>query len=299
MSILSLGFAGFVGLVAVAYYLLPRRGQNLLLLAASYLFYVTWSWQFLASLLALTAFNFVLARRLEPAQSPRPIALRVGVGVNVLVLVFFKYVDFFVPEILVLLSRLGVPVHVDTLNVLLPVGLSFYSLQAISYLVDVYRGQLSAASDWAEFALYMAYFPKLTAGPIERARSFLPKLAGRRTLNSEVLAKGFTLIMIGLVRKIVIANPLLGAIPNRVFEDPAAFSGGALAAWLLAYACGIYCDFAGYTDVARGVSALYGIQLSRNFDQPFFSRNLGEFWNRWHISLSLSTQNRNVRFSAR
>ena len=176
MELTSGLFAGFVGLVLLQYYVLPRRAQNYLLLIASYVFYLSWSRFFPLVLLGLTLANFIIAQGLERAG--KRYWLWMGVGLNLAALAFFKYADFFVPELLDTLSRLGFGTRADTLRILLPVGLSFYSLQGISYLVDVYRGQLRAATDPVDFALYMAYFPKLTAGPIERARSFLPKVVG-------------------------------------------------------------------------------------------------------------------------
>ena len=284
MELTSGLFAGFVGLVLLQYYVLPRRAQNYLLLIASYVFYLSWSRFFPLVLLGLTLANFIIAQGLERAG--KRYWLWMGVGLNLAALAFFKYADFFVPELLDTLSRLGFGTRADTLRILLPVGLSFYSLQGISYLVDVYRGQLRAATDPVDFALYMAYFPKLTAGPIERARSFLPKVAARRIVDNGFLARSGMLLVVGLVRKLVVADPLLAAIPGELFEAPLQFSGPQLAAWLAAYGFGLYNDFAGYTNVARGVSGLFGIELSRNFAWPLFARSFTEVWDRWHITLS-------------
>lgn len=286
MNIHSLGFFGFTVAVLVLYYLLPRKKQNVLLLVASYMFYITIAWHFALILLIMTVANYFLGTKVEIGSQAKK-WLKLGIGFNLLVLFFFKSANFFVPDILNFLSRLGFHVQVEGLKILLPIGLSFYVLQAISYLVDVYRKQMSACSNPVDFALYLAYFPKLTAGPIERARTFLPKLKQQRVVDNELLSKSFTLIIIGLVRKVVIGDTLLMAIPAKVFETPLEFSSIELLLWLMAYAFGVYNDFCGYTNIVRGISGFFGIELSRNFINPFFSRNFSEFWNRWHITLSL------------
>jgi alginate O-acetyltransferase complex protein AlgI len=199
---------------------------------------------------------------------------------------FFRSADFFLPEALNWLAQLGVQTQAGGLQILLPVGLSFYTLGNISYLIDVYRGQLAAAADIVDFALYLAYFPKLLAGPIERARSFLPKLAAQRVVDNAVLARSFTLIVVGAVRKLLIADYLAAIMFPGVFETPSQYAANELWMSLLIYAVYLYNDFAGYTSIVRGVSGLFGIELSPNFGQPYFARNLTEFWNRWHITLS-------------
>ncbi|MBD3307295.1 hypothetical protein GF339_12715 [candidate division KSB3 bacterium] len=284
MNLISLQFFGFVGLVLVVYYLLPRRAQNYWLLAMSYGFYLTWSWQFPLILAGMTGWTFFLAQKLQADQSRRRVWLYLGIGGNLGVLLLFKYADFFVPQMASLISRLGM--NVKGIQILLPIGMSFYILQAISYLLDVSRKQIPAATHIGDFALYLAYFPKLTAGPIERARTFLPQLAQHRVVDNEALARSFTLITIGLVRKIVVADMLLKAIPSKIFVTPEQFSALELFIWLATYFFGLYHDFAGYTNLMRGVSGLFGIELSRNFAHPLFARNFTEFWSRWHITLS-------------
>ena len=284
MNIVSTPFAVFLVPVLFLYYLLPHREQNCLLLIASCIFYALFSWWFLAILVVFTAFNFFASRKIQNGKRAKASWLWTGVAFNLLTLVLFKYANFFKPEITGVLKSMGI--QTDGLGILLPVGLSFYVLQAISYLVDVSRGQAKATSKWVDFALYMSYFPKLTAGPIERARSFLPLLDRQRVVDNETLARSFTLIVIGLVRKTVIADPLMRAIPDKVFEMPSQFSGVELCAWLIAFSFALYNDFAGYTKIVRGISGLFGIELSRNFANPLFARNFTELWNRWHITLS-------------
>jgi alginate O-acetyltransferase complex protein AlgI len=283
MFITSIAFAGFVVAVLAVYYLLPRRPQNYWLLLVSYIFYVTWAWEFAVVLLALTLANFFLGRAM---QNGKKWPLWTGIGLNVLALAFFKYADFFVPGALAVLSRFGVRAGGGAIAILLPVGLSFRVVELISYLVDVRRGQVEDAPDLVDFALYLAYFPKLVSGPIERARVFLPKLAGPRRVDNDMLARSFTLVVVGLIRKMIIADMLAIMIPSDLFQSPERLSGPKLAVWLVSYGYFLYNDFAGYTGIVRGVSGFFGIELSANFRVPFAARNFTEFWNRWHITLS-------------
>jgi len=286
MSITSLTFAGLVLLTLAFYYALPRRAQNLLLLGVSYAFYATWSWWYLLVLWALTLANFGLAQRVRRKGQPRRGALWAGIAVNVAALAVLKYESFFVPGLRATLDRIGVQTGAGGLDVLLPVGMSFYIVAAISYQADVYRGLVAPADDLVDFAVYLAYFPKLLAGPIERARTFLPRLAAPRVVDNDQLARSFTLIVLGVVRKLVLADTLTLMLPRGVFGNPNEYGAPQLIGYLLIYALALYNDFAGYTNIVRGVSGLFGIELSANFATPYFSRNLTEFWNRWHITLS-------------
>ena len=287
MTLISLQFATYTALVLALYYALPRRPQNVLLLAASYGFYVTWSAWYAGVLAALTAFNFALAPRLRSADgTPHRRRLWLGIGVNLAALGFFKYAGFFADDLGAWLGRVGLRDGSGALDIVLPVGMSFYVVQVISYLVDVARGQASPSHDPVAFALYMAYFPRLLAGPIERARTLLPQLGAARVVDEAALARSTTLIVVGVVRKLVIADTLTQMIPPDIFRQPRAFTSLELAGYLVAYAFALYNDFAGYTSVARGTSGLFGIELSRNFNLPYIARSLSDFWNRWHITLS-------------
>jgi len=286
MNVQSLEFFGFTAVVLVLYYFLPGKKQNYLLLIASYVFYITLSYYFALILLLMTVANYLLGRKIGKEKPSRK-WLFTGIVFNTAVFCFFKSAHFFVPEILAFISRLGLRIQTENLKIILPIGLSFYILQSVSYLIDVYRRQIPACNKPADFALYLAYFPKLTAGPIERAQSFLPKLSKQRVVDNELLSRSFTLIIIGLLRKIVIADTLMQAVPAGLFKNPADFSTMELTAWVVALLVGVYNDFCGYTNIVRGVSGFFGIELSRNFQHPLFSRNFTEFWNRWHITLSL------------
>jgi alginate O-acetyltransferase complex protein AlgI len=286
MTITSLHFVLFTALALAVYYLLPRRLQNVWLLFVSYVFIVSWDWTFAAVLGMVTALNFLLALRLRINDQGRRGLLWLGIGFNVLTLVFFRAAGFFLPELEAMLAFLGLSTQAGGLQILVPLGLSYYTLQTISYLVDVHRGQLKAESDFVNFALYLAYFPKLLAGPIERARAFLPKLAQPRRVDNRMIAQSVMLIFVGLVRKLMIADTLTASFIPDVFQLPAKYSPPELVFWLVIYAFALYNDFAGYTDIVRGISGFFGIELSANFRAPYLSRNFTEFWQRWHITLS-------------
>lgn len=284
MSITSLQFAGFLILVLGAYYLLPRRWQNYLLLLASYGFYASWSWHFPVVLLLATVLTYLLARRL--LARPGRGCLWAGIGLNILILVVFKYADFYLPNLLHLIGvGAGTPLA-GVLAIALPVGFSYRVLENISFLVDAYRGEVAPLPGPVEFALYTAYFPKLLSGPIERGRTFIGQLTQGRLVDNEMLSRGFTLIVVGAVRKLVIADTIRRLMPAGVFTTPLEYPASELAFWLIAEVFVIYNDFAGYIDIIRGISRLFGIELSRNFSAPFFSRNFTELWMRWHMTLS-------------
>jgi D-alanyl-lipoteichoic acid acyltransferase DltB (MBOAT superfamily) len=280
VEITSLSFAGFVAGVFVLYHQLPHRAENVWLLAASFGFYALWDWRFGLVLLGLTLVNFWLAQVLARTDSRS--WLWAGIGLNILVLLIFKYNHFYLPE----LSHLLGGVDLGALTLLVPVGLSFYLVQVISTLVDVRMKRIQPEKDWLLFCLYLFYFPKLLSGPIERARTFIPKLKQPRVVNADLFVRSLSLVLVGLFRKMVIADSLMALAPQDAFTNPAAYSAQHLVTWLLGYAFALYNDFAGYTSIVRGISGLLGIELSQNFIRPYSSRNFTEFWKRWHISLS-------------
>jgi D-alanyl-lipoteichoic acid acyltransferase DltB (MBOAT superfamily) len=286
MEITSFQFLLFVPGILIVYHLLPHRAQNYWLLFASYVFYITWSWEFALLLLAATIFHFELAKRLREDGQGRPLLLWFGVGVNIGLFIIFKTSSFYVGRLTTVLKTMGWQYGLGGLQFLIPLGLSYYVLQNISYLVDVYRGQIPASTNRVDFALYLAYFPKMVAGPIERARTFLPILARPRRVDNSSLTHSLVLIITGTVRKLLIADLLTAYIPGEMVVNPSAYSRIELAAWLIVYAFALYNDFAGYTNIVRGVSGLFGIELSPNFNTPYFARSFSDFWNRWHITLS-------------
>jgi D-alanyl-lipoteichoic acid acyltransferase DltB (MBOAT superfamily) len=286
MNLTTLSFAGFTILVLILYYLLPRRPQNILLLIASYTFYFTWSWFYALLLLLITVINFLLSPHLRRENKPNRPVLWFGVGFNVLMLAVFKLEAFFIHDLYEKLDNLGIGTGIGGLKLLVPIGMSFYIVTAISYLYDVARGQAQPVADPVDFGLYLAYFPKLLAGPIERARNFMPQLAAQRIVDNEAITRSLALIVLGVIRKIVLADTMFRMFPADLWEYPEHYSGPKLIIYLIVYGLALYNDFAGYVDVARGVSGLFGIKLSQNFNQPYFASSFSDFWNRWHITLS-------------
>lgn len=275
MQLISPSFLLFATTTLLVYYVLARKAQNLWLLAASYVFYLTISWRYALVLLAVTLLNFYIGKKAVCRAW-----LTLGIGINLVSFVALKLLSGpYGPRLL--------PIPTETLSLLLPVGFSFYILQAISYLIDIHNGQTEPADNLVDFALYLSYFPKMLAGPIERPARFLADLRAARRVDASALTRGIGLILVGLIRKIVIADRLTYFLPPTVFSDPAAFSSLEKLIWLLVFVFGLYNDFAGYTSIVRGLSALMGIELSPNFRQPFFANSLSDFWTRWHISLSL------------
>jgi alginate O-acetyltransferase complex protein AlgI len=286
MAIVSIQFLFFVLASLGIYYLLPRKIQNYWLLLVSYIFYITWAWEAALTLAILTLVTYSIGLALNSNTQKRYQLLWLGIGLNLFALVFFRLNDFFLPNLFLWLESAGINTQGGSLGFLIPIGLSFYVLQNISYLVDVYRKQLLPTNNLVDFALYLAYFPKLLAGPIERARTFLPKLEKPRVVDESLLARSLVLIVIGYLRKVVIADTFIAGTPSGILEQPYNYGALELAGWLLIYAFALYNDFAGYTSIVRGISGLFGIELSPNFNLPYLSRNFSEFWNRWHITLS-------------
>jgi alginate O-acetyltransferase complex protein AlgI len=288
VSFNSLVFGIFLAGVVVAYWLVPARFRTYLLLAASYLFYSWWDVRFLSLIVVSTLVDFVAGGKIAGATETgaRRRWMAVSLVVNLGILGFFKYWDFFVGSASDLLSSLGLESNLPLISVVLPVGVSFYTFQTLSYTVDVYRGRLEPEPNLARFALFVAFFPQLVAGPIERARHLLPQLRALPGSRDQVDWGGsLTLIARGLFRKAVIADGV-APIVNQVFASPGRY--GSLTLWIgvFAFSLQIYGDFAGYTDIARGTARLFGVDLMENFHAPYGSKSFSEFWRRWHISLS-------------
>lgn len=286
----SLSFAIFLPLVLAGYYLLGHKAQNRFLLAASLFFYACWDWRFLGLLLPLMYVDFVVAAAIERMREAgasarkRKALLVVSMASNLAVLGFFKYCNFFIESMDVLLKAMGFDVEVRTLNIVLPIGVSFFTFQSMSYTIDVYRGELPASKNFLDFALFVSFFPHLVAGPIMRATTLLPQVLQPRHATREQISSGIHLIIWGLWKKVFVADNLAPIVDATFAEsDP---SGFAVLTAVYAFAFQIYCDFSGYTDVARGVAKLMGFELGLNFNLPYFARNPQDFWNRWHISLS-------------
>ncbi len=284
----SVPYALFLPIVLGLYWLLDRRKQNLLLLGASYYFYAVWDVRFLFLMWVSTLTDFTIGRRLDGTQDERrrKRIFLVSLGVNLGILAFFKYFNFFVDSTVDLLNAFGLNPDPPTLNILLPVGISFYTFHGISYTFDVYRREIEASKDLFDFACFVAYFPQLVAGPIGRAQIQLPQFANPRERPSiDDFRSGLFLILLGLFKKVAIADAL-APIVNDAFAAPKTAGALPLLMGVYAFVLQVYGDFSGYSDMARGSSRLFGIELLRNFEQPFLSRSITELWRRWHISLA-------------
>jgi alginate O-acetyltransferase complex protein AlgI len=286
MNITSIVFFVFCTSTILVYWRLPFRFRSWWLLGVSTLFVVSWSWELACILLVVASTNHTLGKWLQAEKYRRNVLLWTGILFNILVLLALKYSDFYYQPLVRLFTRIGVDVSAGGLQLLVPFGLSFITLQMVSYLVDISRSQLAAEKKWLKFSIYVLYFPKFLSGPIERAKTFIPKLESHPPLTSDQIVRGLGLIFIGCIRKRVFADALNAMIPADAFVHPLDYSAAILLSWLVAYAFAIYNDFAGYSSIVRGVSSLFGIELTNNFNVPYLSRSFTEFWNRWHISLS-------------
>jgi alginate O-acetyltransferase complex protein AlgI len=286
MSITSLVFVLFCAASILIYWRLPQRQRILWLFTVSMMFIISWSWNLAGILLVVATVNFNLGKWLGAAKDRQRALLWIGIGFNVLALVALKYSGFYVSALTTLLQKMGVHTGAGGLLLLVPIGLSFITVQMISYLVDIHHRMLKPETGWLNFALYVVYFPKMLSGPIERARTILPVFKQPKAPDAQAAERNFWLIIVGVVRKVVLADSLSSIIPAAIFLHPETFAGQDLVLYLLAYAFVIYNDFAGYTSIVRGISGFFGIELTSNFKLPYFSRNISEFWERWHISLS-------------
>jgi alginate O-acetyltransferase complex protein AlgI len=284
----SFEFAVFLPLVLLLYWRLGFKHQNRLLLAASYLFYGWWDPRFLGLLAATTIVDYWVGRWIANSEDDRirKRILVISIVANLGVLGFFKYFNFFVDSAASALQSVGLNPSLPTLRIILPVGISFYTFQSMSYTFDVYRRRIPPARNLFDFALFVAYFPQLVAGPIERAQALLPQIVRPRQRPSSVqVSSGILLMLLGLFKKVAIAD-VMAPIVETAFANPGSSSSLSLLFGLYAFALQIYCDFSGYTDIGRGASRLMGIELMENFNQPYLSRNVTAFWRTWHISLS-------------
>ncbi len=280
-------FLYFLPFVLIFYYIFSHRAQNIWLLAASYFFYGWWDWRFLSLLFFSSAVDYIAGLFIynNTDEKKRKIGFYASIIVNLGILGIFKYFNFFVDSFIELGTLFGLNFNTPVIRLLPPVGISFYTFQALSYTIDIYRNQQKPTANFFDFALYVSYFPQLVAGPIERASSLLPQILNKRKVNLEMINSGLLLILIGFFKKVAIADTAAVGV-EEVFNDPARFSSWFLLKGLYLFSIQIYCDFSGYSNIARGVSKLFGIELMENFQSPYLSRNIAEFWRRWHISLS-------------
>ncbi|MFC2175571.1 MBOAT family O-acyltransferase [Bacteroidota bacterium] len=285
----SLSFLVFLGFVFLVYWQLNQRHklQNFFVLAVSYFFYGCWDWRFLILIAASSATDFLIGFSLEKEQQQgrRKVLLSISLLANLGLLGVFKYFNFFIDSAQIILTSFGVSTSWHSLSIILPVGISFYTFQTLSYTIDVYRGKIKSTKNWLEFFAFVSFFPQLVAGPIERAAHLLPQFQKPRAFHAHNAVKGVRLILWGLFKKMVIADRLASVV-DVLFADPTICNSwmALLAGTLFAYQ--VYCDFSGYSDIAIGSARLLGFNLMRNFKTPFLSKSMTEFWQRWHISLS-------------
>ena len=281
-------FLIFLGVVLPIFYLLPRKEhKNLFLLLVSYFFYGYWDWRFCFLLAISTIADFAIGRAIHRSDETRrrKLLLLTSLSINLGILGFFKYFNFFIDSFETAFSIFGANFDFLHLNIILPVGISFCSFQTLSYTLDIYRLKLKPSSNFIDFALFVAFFPQLVAGPIERARHLLPQLSVRLHPTREQVSEGVVLIITGLFMKVMIGDAG-GRIADHIFTNPEYYSSLEFLCALLIFSVQIYADFSGYSNIARGTAKLLGVDLMRNFAQPYLSANISEFWRRWHISLS-------------
>lgn len=288
MSFNSIPYFLLLGVVFVVYWRIPLRAKNVLLLVASYVFYGAWDWRFLGLLALSTLIDYGVGLALHGTDDERSrrLWLATSVVANLGILGFFKYFNFFVDGGVELFRAIGLDGGSPVLEVVLPVGISFYTFQSLSYTIDIYRRELTPTRDLVDYAAFVSFFPQLVAGPIERARRLLPQIShDRRFPDSQQLSSGLALILVGLFKKVAIAD-VMAPLVEEAFGGASTASGLTVLVGVYAFALQIYGDFSGYTDIARGSARLLGIELMVNFREPYLSRSITEFWRTWHISLS-------------
>lgn len=263
------------------------KRQNILVLCGSYFFYAWWDWRLLSILIGTSILNFILGIYIGEAKisKHRKIFLWIGLLQGIGVLVLFKYYNFFISSFNDAFASLHINAGLQTLHLVIPLGISYYTFKIISYLLDIDKGKIKATKDWAVFFAYVSFFPCLLAGPIDKARTFIPQLEKKREFDYNIAADGLRQILWGLFKKLVIADNC-ATIANEIFTNYQHLSGGTLLAGAFFYTFQMYADFSGYSDMAIGFSHLIGFSVTKNFNFPFFSQNIAEFWRKWHISLT-------------
>jgi alginate O-acetyltransferase complex protein AlgI len=286
----SVEFLIFLPIVFIVYWFVLKnhvRLQNFFLLVAGYVFYGWWDWRFLFLLMLSSTVDYIVGLGLGRTddEKKRKLILLLSISFNLGLLGFFKYFNFFADSFTVLLTKLGVQVNPLSLNVILPVGISFYTFQSLSYTIDVYKRKMEPTKDALAFYTFVSFFPQLVAGPIERAIRLLPQFSVKRTFNVDLAKDGIKQALWGMFKKVVIADNLAPYVQD-IFKHHSQYNGSTLLLGVIYFAIQIYCDFSGYSDIAIGTAKLFGFNLMRNFALPYFSRDIAEFWRRWHISLS-------------
>lgn len=283
----SLHFAIFLPIVFGIYWALPHKFRWPILLLASYYFYMSWNASYVVLILFTTAVSYFVALSLEriKGEKGKRTLLFLTLFVCLGILFVFKYFNFFAESFSAITSRLGIPLHPITLKLLLPVGISFYTFQTLGYVIDVYRGNIEAEHNFGVYAAFVSFFPQLVAGPIERTKNLLPQIKAEHKFDYALATNGLKLMAWGFYKKLVIAD-FLSPFVDKVFGNIYSYHGFSLVLAIFFFSIQIYCDFSGYSDIAKGTANLFGIDLIKNFNSPYFSSSIHEFWSRWHISLS-------------
>jgi len=286
----SLDFAIFLPIVFLLYWFVAQKNlklQNALIVVASYVFYGWWDWRFLSLIIFSTVVDYTIGQKLrnEKQQSKRKVLLWTSIIVNLGFLGFFKYYNFFLENFVDAFSLFGMQINANSLNIILPLGISFYTFQTLSYTIDVYRKKLEPTKDFMAFSAFVCFFPQLVAGPIERADNLLPQISKKRIFKESFFREAVVQICVGLFRKIVIADTLADYV-DIIYGDITLYNSSTILLATFFYTFQIYFDFSGYSDIAIGTAKLFGIKFKQNFNLPYFSKSLTEFWRKWHMSLS-------------
>jgi D-alanyl-lipoteichoic acid acyltransferase DltB (MBOAT superfamily) len=286
----SIAFLIFLPITFIIYWFVVNKTlklQNFFILLASYVFYGSWDWRFLSLIIISSITDYLLGLKIHQSESSskRKTYLIISLVINIGVLGFFKYYNFFVDSFIDLFELFGISLNPSTLSILLPVGISFYTFQTLSYTIDIYRKKLEPTNNIVAFFAFIAFFPQLVAGPIERAKDLLPQFLKERKFNYDQAISGIRMSIWGLFKKIVIADNLAKYV-DVIYSSPEDFYGLSVIIGTVFFTFQLYCDFSGYSDIAIGISKLFGFKLMTNFKTPFFSSSTKEFWTRWHISLS-------------
>ncbi len=283
----SLQFLIFFPIVVILFFSLPNRARNWFLLVASYWFYMSWKPEYIVLILLSTVVTFYCGYFMSKTNNElrRKALLALNLIINLGILFFFKYFNFFNTFLGNALREFNVNWGVPNFSILLPVGISFYTFQALGYSIDVYRRTVEPEKNFFTYALFVSFFPQLVAGPIERTGNLLPQFYEHKRFDCASAAKGLGIMLWGLFKKVVIADRL-AVLVNIVYADPSAYSGVYLIGATVFFALQIYCDFSGYSDIAMGCAQVMGFRLMSNFERPYFAKSIAEFWKRWHISLS-------------
>jgi len=288
MNFASVPYFIFFAVVFVVYWSLSRRYQNILLLLASYFFYAYWDWRFLGLIIISTLTDYICGPLIYNTNSSKrkKLFLIIALSINLGILGYFKYFNFFADSFIALADTIGWHVSWTTARIILPVGISFFTFQSISYSIDIYRGKLKPTKSLIDFAAFVAFFPQLVAGPIVRAKEFVHQLKEERHFSGSDLEQGLTRFLYGFFKKAFVADTLAIYLVDPVFADPSAYSSGTLWIAIFGWAIQIYADFSGYSNMAIGSAKMLGFTIPENFNFPYLSYNISQYWRRWHMTMS-------------